>query len=355
MTQTTFDPLIISSTIPAPDITQLTTMSLDGTGVFDALMRSVELHLQEEFTEGRINQEEYSQVYLGALGIVLPQAVAYLLNHQQERKITADIGLTRQKIVTELANTDNDIPADLGFNGTTAIEGLVADQKLINAQQLAVLAVEEEAKTAEKDLYGQKLVTEVGQTSSNLVPVKAAGYGFNDSDVIDGAMAGSKDRSVAEADLTIQKLVTELGQTSISKPSDLGKTVGVTIEGLVKAQTDLVVSQKAKADEEVVLLAQKTISELAQTSDTIPTDTNALNTSPTVTGVIDDQKILFTAQSEGFARDAEQKAARMMLDACIVQLSDSTRVANGINHLDDANLGPIMLKVAEGIGVTLPA
>ena len=119
-----------------PNTAILTSGLIEGDGVFDILMQTTKLHLMEEYDEGRITGKEYTTVYLGALNSVLQQSIAYIMNHQQTAKLTADIGLVRQQTVTELVQTDNDIPLGLGFNGDTLVEGLVAEQKLLNAQQI---------------------------------------------------------------------------------------------------------------------------------------------------------------------------------------------------------------------------
>ena len=119
----------------SPNLSLLSTQSLDGTGAFDVLMKTTKAHLQEEYNAGRITGEEYATVYLGSLTAVLQQAVQYLLNHQQAEKISAEIGLVRQQTITELAQTDNAIPENLGFNDSTDIEGLVKDKRDLNLLQ----------------------------------------------------------------------------------------------------------------------------------------------------------------------------------------------------------------------------
>lgn len=96
----------------------LTTTSTTGTGVFDRLMMAAKQHLQEEYDAKRISGQEYATVYLGTMSTVLQTSIQFLLNEQQVNKINADIGLVRQQTVTELANTDDNIPEGLGFNFT---------------------------------------------------------------------------------------------------------------------------------------------------------------------------------------------------------------------------------------------
>ena len=50
-------PIIVgesSTTVEAPTVDELTTVALDGTGVFDKLMQTVKLHLQDEYDSNRI-------------------------------------------------------------------------------------------------------------------------------------------------------------------------------------------------------------------------------------------------------------------------------------------------------------
>lgn len=96
----------------------LTQVEVNGNGAFDKLMQSTKLHLKEEYDAQRITGDEYSKVYLGALTAVLQTSIQFLLNEQQVHRINAEIGLIRQQTVTELANTDDNIPTGLGFNFT---------------------------------------------------------------------------------------------------------------------------------------------------------------------------------------------------------------------------------------------
>lgn len=112
---------ILSSPIAA-----VTTETVDGDGTFDVLMRTVKLHLMEEFNAGRITGNDYMQLYLGALTTILQTSTQFLVQQQQIEQIGAQIILTRQQAVTELANTADFIPEGLGINY------IWADQTTIN-------------------------------------------------------------------------------------------------------------------------------------------------------------------------------------------------------------------------------
>ena len=92
------------------------TTAIDGTGNFDKLMKVVTLHVEKQFTEGRITGTDYATVYLGALQSTLAQAVNFTLSmnkaneeatllEKQQTKVDAEKDLLIQKKYTEYAQT----------------------------------------------------------------------------------------------------------------------------------------------------------------------------------------------------------------------------------------------------------
>ena len=118
----------------------------------------------------------------------------------------------------------------------------------------------------------------------------------------------------------------------------------------LEQQTLLIKSQILTDAAQRGLIEQKTVTEVAQTQDT-PTS----NISAGYSGVVGKQNALYAAQTTGFARDAEQKAAKLALDILATQLStdDSMTVAN--TNMHPAAIGALVQKLATGIGVTLPS
>jgi hypothetical protein len=95
----------------------------------------------------------------------------------------------------------------------------------------------------------------------------------------------------------------------------------------LKAEFDAIQEGQKKTASERALLDQKTITEEAQTSDT----PGVLST---VAGVIGKQKYLYESQASGFSRDAEQKAAKIAVDAWATELManpDSASVGSGVS------------------------
>lgn len=344
-----YETILLSETATTedPDLELLTTAEITGTGVFDVLMAATKTHLLEEYNAGRITGEEYATVYLGAMQAVLQQAVQYILGQPQLQLINAQAALTRQKIATELAQTDDTLPEGLGFNSSTSIGGLIALEKDKLDLEKDLTTAQITASQREGDLVGQKVITELAQTCDSLSQGLAAGLGYNDSANIQGFMESNIYKSSMEADLLEQKIVTEVSQTSNTKPATLGQMNSTT------AITGLAAVQKEKSVAEVTLLSQKAMTELAQTSDALPSGTSALNTNTTVAGLVSKQKSLYAAQTDGFARDAEQKLAQMLINAWSVSCTQGEADANSTNNLDDTSLGSVIAKTALGIGVTL--
>ena len=90
-------------------IDQVTTTDVNENGVFDVLMRSVDSHLDKQYTSGRIKGTEYATVYLGALQTVLQQAIAFVLSEEKTEKeielLEGQIDLVNQQVLTEKENT----------------------------------------------------------------------------------------------------------------------------------------------------------------------------------------------------------------------------------------------------------
>lgn len=204
----------------------LTTASIEGTGVFDVLMRATAAQLDGEFAKNRIKGTEYATVYLGAMTQVLQTAAQFLL--------------TKQK-------------ADLEAELLTKQIALVEQQRL-NA-------------------------------------------------------------------------ITE-------------NTVLVAQECKLRAEYDLTMASILRTNEEIALLTQKTATERGQTQ-ALGVDADS---------VLGRQKSLYLAQSDGFKRDAEQKATKIMVDSWNVRrTTDEGTVADGTNMLNDAAVGRAVTKLLAGV------
>ena len=115
----------------------------------------------------------------------------------------------------------------------------------------------------------------------------------------------------------------------------------VAQECKLRAEFDLIMANILKANQETALLSQKVATERAQVT-TMGVDEDS---------VIGRQKSLYVAQTDGFKRDAEQKAAKLMVDSWNVRrTTDEGTVADAVNLLNDATVGRAVSKLLSGVG-----
>jgi len=317
---------IAGATVAAPDIEELTSGIVAGTGIFDKFMQTVKLHLADEYDNNRIVGREYADVYLGALNSVLQQAVVVQMNNRQSKQITAQIGLIRQQTASELGKTSDALVADLGFNETTVISGTLALEK-------AILTSQQDKLAADITDQSRKITADIALTSGQTAKLI--------TDASDQA-----DKIVSDIDVNDQQILKL--QADITDQASK-----VTADNLLTA------AQEAKTGGETLLLGQKTITELAQTCDTLPTlATDPGNTQPwlnnvtTVAGMVAQQKGLYLAQTDGFARDAEQKLAKIMADTWSVRMTSDSATASDTAELDNSSIKDVIDIAKTGIGYT---
>lgn len=236
-------------TITTADLTQAT---LEGTGVFDVLMRANKAHLEAEFAKNRIKGPEYSTVYLGALTQVLQTAVSFLLTKEKTN-------LEAQLLTKQIQLADAEL-----LKSAAQLAQIQGQTALINQQRLNAI-VENDVLVAQK--------------------------------------------CKLQAEFTL-----------------LEKTI-------------------LKTEQETVLLTQKFVTEKAQISATGVDDNS----------IVGRQKLLYLAQTDGFKRDAEQKAAKLMIDTWNVRRTTDegtiAGVVNGVdNGLGDVNIARAVNKLLTGVG-----
>jgi hypothetical protein len=108
----------------------------------------------------------------------------------------------------------------------------------------------------------------------------------------------------------------------------------------LKAEYDLLMATIPKVEAETGLLNQKKATEQAQTNGAGVTEDS----------VVGKQISLYGAQADGFARDAEQKVAKLMVDTWNVRrTTDEGTPADAVNGLGDANVLRAVTKVLAGV------
>jgi len=139
--------------------------------------------------------------------------------------------------------------------------------------------------------------------------------------------------------LEVEKRTALLTQQKLN--AEVENTVLVAQECKLRAEYDLTMANILRVNEEIALLTQKTATERGQTQ-SLGVDADS---------VLGRQKALYLAQSDGFKRDAEQKAAKVMVDSWNVRrTTDEGTVADTVNMLNDAAVGRAVTKLLSGVG-----
>lgn len=143
-------PEVLTTTVSLDDLTQV---EIDGNGVFDVLMRSIETHLAREHAANRITGDEYAKTYTNITAAVLAQSVQFLLGKAgielQQAKTQAELDLLAQKLVTEKAQVmdhtilDPTATEDTSYgdspnsyhNSVQLVEGVIGDKKDVLVRQ----------------------------------------------------------------------------------------------------------------------------------------------------------------------------------------------------------------------------
>lgn len=139
-----------------------------------------------------------------------------------------------------------------------------------------------------------------------------------------------RDKASLEAELLVQQVANAVLEGKVLEAQ----------ECKLKAEYDVLLATKLKTDQETLLLQWKVATEKAQTI-ALGVDENS---------VVGKQKSLYAAQTAGFTRDAEQKAAKIMVDSWNTRrMTDEGTVADGTNMLHDPSVGRAVTKLLSGV------
>lgn len=282
------------------DISELTSgCPQDTSGVFEQLLSSVMKHVQSEYDNQRIRGSEYSQVYLNALQTTMQQAIQWHLGIETTK---AQVALIEKQ--TEGQDKQN----------------LLLDQQLLLLQAQTALTTEQVLTQEQQTTLVGNQGTLTTQQEANLT---AEGLNIPKQGLI---LDAQEDATIAG------KLNTE----------EQTKLIAEQIINAAYQNTDLLPVQKSKAESEVAILDQKFVTEEAQTKST--TSQGAL------TGILGAQRDLYEKQKDGFDRDAEQKATRIVTDIWGV-LASTTDGVEAPGSADKTSLDATLVALKNNAGI----
>lgn len=351
-------------TITVADLTQAT---LEGTGVFDVLMRANKAHLESEFVKNRIKGPEYSTVYLGSLNQVLQTALQFLLTKEktaleaqllEQQIILAQVEVQKANAQLSQIQAQTDLLVQqkanlLAESANVAKQGVLLDKQALNVE------AETQLKGQQKlNLIADALnIPKQGLLIDAQKDTQVAQKGQIDAQAL--LIAQQKTNLVAEAlNIPKQGLLIDANKAHVTQQTTnlvsqndllvqqkanaiLEGTVLVAQECKLRAEYDFVLSNTQKSQQETALLGQKVITERAQTT-ALGVDDNS---------VVGRQKLLYQAQTNGFVRDAEQKTADLMIKSWMTRrTTDDATVADSTNKLNDSFVGRAVDKLLSGVG-----
>ena len=367
------------------NIAELTTGSLTGTGVFDVLLQTLRLHLDREFTSGRITGTAYATVYSQALTSFLQQATGYCLSKTklalelkqmqevieltqlQQTKLIAETSLVESqqsqveaetakvlyettyvlpenvKVIknqqdqliaqTNKVTTDTVISIKQGHLTDAQTCQVKAETNKVNAEVTLKLPEDVELiKRNQASVTAQ--TTQVTYTTANLLPKQV--------DQLTAQIAGTTAQTAQATYTTTNLLPAQLTQLTAQTAGTTAQTAqaAFTTTYLLPAQLSHTEAQTASVDAQTDLYTQKKATELAQTVST-----------PAANSVMGVQNALMVKQAENYERDAEQKAAKIMIDTWNVRRNQDPDTAEMLesNRLREQDIGIAVAALLAGL------
>ena len=350
-------------------VSEYTEQTIEGNGVFDQMMKATTAHLEQEFTKNRIKGPEYSQVYLGAMQSVMDRALQFLLQQQtvhlqaqlleeqivgqQKENALQDARLAQIQAETSLTGQqESNLQAEAlnipkqGEVLDKQVEQAVAEISRISTQE-SLIAEQTESEAKQNEIGGvlDKQIAQLGAETSRIEQqtinlTEEAKNIPKQGLLIDQQIAESKEQviQIGKQTLQIEQQTSNLAAEALNIPKQ-GELIDKRICNL-QAEFDLLGEQITKTAKEQELLTQRVATEKAQTD----------GTGIDPTSVVGRQNELQKNQADGFIRDAEQKAAKLMVDTWNVRrTTDNGESANDTNKLRDPFIGDAIQRLLNGV------
>lgn len=369
----------------------------------DTLLEVLKKRLDDEFNKGRITGKEYANVYLSNVNAAISQSIQFelqkevtaaqaeLIKQQTLNEVTQNlVNLEQLKLIqAQEANIRDEITLRAIQKDIALVEVTIKSAELAQVQaQTGLIAKQIDSVTKDlliKDSQLLQMEAELTKTENeSTVIVNQAAKLVSDKLLVDSAILTEtkqrenlvKDMELKESQLLqmaqdliktqsenlltlsqIDKIDADTLLTNAAKDTEVVKKTNLEKDlelktsqllqmaaELTKTQTEnsVMLRQEEKTTSEIELLNQKVITEKAQTEDAV--------SGFTVSGVIGKQKSLYTAQTDGFARDAEQKATKILLDASTTLFSINENPDYLSPSVEGLQVASVVNKLKQGIG-----
>ena len=296
--------------MPTIAITEVTEGTLTGNGVFDKLMATVTAHLNDQYTKGRITGAEYATVYLGAVQSAMQQSVSFVLGEQQAELALTQLNDTlvttakqREEINSRIVLVDTQVQEQL--DGTLRANTQLQDALTTSLKQRVQI-----------------------DNQIDLIHVQMA-EGVDGTTRANTQLQDSFTTAVKQREQIVSAVALSTAQVAEQSAATTRNNSQSTQDLLVKASQVLkMTSERGVLDKKVLTEAQQTI-------------------------LVTKQQELYTAQKDGFARDAEQKAAKLVSE--IWQISKGTDPNGYVLGVSDTEVGTVLKNAVRSSGIDYAA
>lgn len=357
------------------NVNELTTAEIAGTGVFDVLMQSVKNHVQEEHAKSRITGKEYATVYLEALQSTMAQSIEYLLRAKTLGFELDNLGKQGVLLDHQAEIAIKDAQLKFAQIAQTQAQTELTEQQTKSAEaeahkipvEISLLRSNLELAAVEKDLR----IAQVGlaETEKDIAVYNLANKTPVEVELLQAQTDNAQSQiALTEAQVvkiteenkvipyTIERIQAEIA--NMTRQSDiLEKELEIKISSLAlqdkqllladaeleirRLELDVKRAEVEAAQAQAQLYAAKVLTENAQTMDTAHANS-----------VLGSNIAVLRAQAAGYARDAEQKAAKILVDAWNVQRNTNEAIsANATNLLYDQSIGKAVAAMLRGAGI----
>lgn len=309
-----------------------------GTGIFDQIMRTVELHLKEEYDEGRITADSYSNVYLNSLQSSMQQAVAFLLGRVEAEAKSNLISNQSLESKSNLNLLKAQLEKNWGYSVTFSSDGSLnlgssTGTGMVD-EQITEIKEKIDLLQSQDVLINEQIDTAISETAKNYEQIKASQDKTTRDNILNNITVSKITEEIdllQSQDLEQIAATSRMNQESTVKVNDLNHSIAIKKQQeweLMEKNGGMSITYTYYANG--VGGATATTTNLGSVVGPVVSTTFDTNgTSASIVGldkeILERKDELITAQTLGFKTDAKNKLLKVMHEGYAVNLSIAGR------------------------------
>ena len=301
-------------------VSDITSGTVSGNGVFDVLMQSINAQLDGQYNLQRIKGADYASAYVASMEVAMRESIAFLLGKQQADKqadlIQKQIDVANLEMFIKQQQNDKDLELK-----DVQIDSGLYELNTLKPKQVEEINEKIESLNLEDSLKELQINTEISLKTKQLE---------------DTLLNSTKQREATDKDIEAKsKQIEVLDEDILVKEQQI---VSAKVEDQVKLLTinkELELKNKGieKLDKDIELASQKIVTEQSQIV------------------VQDTQRQLYEAQKDSFNIDAKVKVAKLLTDTWQIRRTTDDTLPPPY-QLSDEPLNNAVIDVIESIGMT---